>query len=121
MQTNPEINADPLLDLKTVQQAYKLNLSTIKMIVEDDTMPVTWLGKKRYLRQSDLENYFKKHTQTSKKEPQQTSSTSVKEQPAKSSAGQRLKQVLKNSSSTTSKADAFKAKILQATAPKSVA
>ena len=61
MQTDT-ITADPLLDLKAVQSAYKLNLHTIRIIVNDDTMPVIWLGKKRYLRQSDLEDYISKHT-----------------------------------------------------------
>ena len=45
----PEIQADPLLDLKAVQSTYKLNLHTIRTIVNDDTMPVIWLGKKGYL------------------------------------------------------------------------
>ena len=83
-----EIQADPLLDLKAVQSAYKLNLHTIRTIVNDDTMPVTWLGKKRYLRQSDLEEYIAKHTQTSttqtaQEEPVEAPTKLVKRSPSK--------------------------------------
>ena len=82
-----EIHADPLLDLKAIQSAYKLNLHTIRSIVNDDTMPVTWLGKKRYLRQSDLEEYIAKHTQkstahTAKEEPVEAP-TEPKDNPTK--------------------------------------
>ena len=84
----PEIQADPLLDLKAIQSAYKLNLHTIRTIVNDDTMPVTWLGKKRYLRQSDLEEYIAKHTQTSttqtaQEEPVEAPTKPVKRSPSK--------------------------------------
>jgi len=84
----PEIQADPLLDLKAVQSAYKLNLHTIRTIVNDDTMPVTWLGKKRYLRQSDLEDYIAKHTktsttQTAQEQPVEALTKPVKRSPSK--------------------------------------
>ena len=75
MQTET-IKVDPLLDLKKVKELYKLNMPTIKIIVNDDKMPVTWLGKKRYLRQSDLENYISKHTKSG-------SDTKLQEPPVK--------------------------------------
>lgn len=83
-----KIQADPLLDLKAVQSAYKLNLHTIRTIVNDETMPVTWLGKKRYLRQSDLEDYIAKHTkscttQTAQQEPVEAPTKPVKHTPSK--------------------------------------
>jgi hypothetical protein len=96
MKTNDTPKIDPLLDLKAVQSGYKLNLHTIRTIVKDDTMPVTWLGKKRYLRQSDLETYFAKHTQTSNEEEVQEDELQAPTKPAKQKAKEVLHQRLKN-------------------------
>jgi len=77
---------DPLMSLKAVQDGYKLNLSTIRSIVKDDTMPVVWLGKKRYLRQSDLETYITKHTTTSNEEEVQEDELQEPTKPANKKA-----------------------------------
>ena len=66
---NSKVIVDPLLDLQAIKDEYRLNLSTIKTIVDNETMPVVWLGSKRYLRQSDLEEYITKHTKLSTDKP----------------------------------------------------
>lgn len=60
---------NPLLDIKTIKKEYKINVSTIKSILADEKMPVVWLGKKRYLRQSDLEHYISDNTKTASEVP----------------------------------------------------
>jgi excisionase family DNA binding protein len=56
-------SSDPLLTIKEVQKRLNIHYNTLLRYLKSGAIPVVTLtSHKRYIRESDLNNYLSKHT-----------------------------------------------------------